>query len=154
MSVWDLTTIDSVERLYVTVHVARSVEMQMQPGVAEAVAGRLASTLRSEAHALTVEIHPDDVQVRRGTENDEFDAVEYVAHWQPSTGRCELRGGALDGTMYDTQLTRHQPLRIQRLMPAWTYSDPIHPIAVALAVDEYEVIGWSETGRHWVRAAR
>lgn len=156
MTVWDLATIAQVERLYVEVDVG--LEVEHGPGAQDAIASRLASVLKQEAHALAVEIHPDDVHVQRGDEDGLHNTVRYVGWWRPTTRTSRLLGGARDGTTYETTLDRWTPLRVATptlpLVSSDAVDDASRTADVAFEVDLYEVVGWSEDGRYWLRATR
>lgn len=153
MTTWDLATIAEVEHLYVKVAV--SLEVEARAWARGAIGSRLASAFCVEAHPLAVDIHPGDVAVRRGDEDPLHATVDYAGFWRPTTRTCQLLGGERDGAMCETRLGRWDTLRVARLTEPLILanSDAVAPTEpVSFAVDDYEVIGWSETGRHWVRS--
>lgn len=148
---WDLDTIGKVRCLYSEGWVDQFLAQRAQVDVVALTRETLADILVREAHALAVEIHPGDLEFRDAPSDSVPFTIHVQARWAPKTNEIELRGGHVDGTVMAWQWIG-EPIRIPRP------SSPIHMPADALypatSVLTFEMVGWSESSRRWVYAAR
>lgn len=152
---WPMETVFAVGRIYADVtldkyHLATYPDEAVE--VARQKAGRV---VINEAHALAVEVHPEDIR-EVGRQSDQPFKIKVRFGWAPTTKEVELIDhGENDGRILEVQ-DPQRPLLIPRPAPPLYLqeADGPHPIAPVMDHLQFELSGWREKERRWVMEAR
>jgi len=153
--IWSMETVGAVSRLFADANIATPYADRVE--AVNALRRQAALMLVEMGHPLGVEIHLDDVQMRRQEITKDHamrNIVPFQAAWRPTTTLVELAHvGEFDGKLM--LLGRvGEPL----LLPVTASSPPLAfdpgematEISPTIATLEFRLDGWNETERRWI----
>lgn len=162
MTTWDMDTVHRVGRLGVRMYASAYEIAVARVDVLEHARRKAAMQIVDAAHALAVEVHPDDVSLVETEGPDDAVLVRLDMRWSPgwrdagAEVQVELRGGAADGTLFAVRPQQlHQGIVLHKPMPSLNLADvdQIGPTRSLLSrTEHYQLAGWREVERRWVLA--
>ena len=148
--IWSLNVLNAVRGLQVSKSISDRmlISVYNPDELVKTTCKELLFTITEAGLTCAVELNPFDLTIER-VHDPETLANRFLCHWQPTTEKTEIRGGAIDGQVVTVHALDSKlviPLNGAQLDVGQKMQWPPDPVLIEV----YELAGWDEEKRHWV----